>query len=243
MFLAIDIGNTTILFGLYDGERLILHHRIPTRRRIGKKTLLPFLKKGIMECMVSSVVPPIEPVLKDAIKGFLGIEPSFFDPASCGMPILCKGVGSDRILNAIGGFHTYGGPLIVVDFGTTTTFDVVSSKGEYLGGLICPGVEVSARAMWKKAYHLYEVKITKPTTIISKDTTTAMQAGIFFGTVAQVEGIIKGITKELGSAPKVVATGGLATLFGPDLSMVDDVDPFLVLKGLRIVSKRVVKSL
>jgi type III pantothenate kinase len=247
VFLAIDIGNTTILLGLYKGERLLSHERLHTAKEADssfyESRLLEFFssypKEEISECMISSVVPPLDPVLKRAIRRCLGIDPTLFDPASSGMPILCKGVGSDRVLNAIGGFEAYGGPLIIVDFGTATTFDVVSGKGEYLGGVICPGVNSSAQAMWQDAYNLYEVELTKPQAVISKDTTSAMQAGIFYGTVAQVEGVVERITNELPSKPKVVATGGLAPLFAPSLNMVEEVDPFLVLRGLRIVSRRI----
>lgn len=250
MFLAIDIGNTTILLGVYEKRRLLVHGRLPTRKEkkasfYGPKILefLSSVSKGkIGRCLISSVVPRLDSIFRETLEEHLGVRPVFVDPLRAGMPIKTLNpheVGADRIVNAVAAYELYGGPVVIVDFGTATTFDVISERGEYLGGLIVPGVEVSARAMWEKADKLYEIEITRPAKVIGQETTVSMQAGIFYGALAQMEGVIARIKRELKSEFKVVATGGLSELITQGSDLIDEINPLLVLEGLRIILERI----
>lgn len=250
MFLGIDIGNTTILLGVYEEDRLLLHGRLGTQKDRGTafygpeilKALSPIPKEGIRRTLVSSVVPRLDAVFRETLAHYIGVRPLFVDPLSAGMPIKIlhpEELGADRIVNAVAGYELYGGPVVVIDFGTATTYDVISRRGEYLGGLIAPGIEVSARAMWEKAERLYEVEITRPAKVIGQETSSSMQSGIFYGGLGQMEGIITRIRCELGLEFKVVATGGLAGLVAQDSDLVDEINPYLTLEGLRIISTRI----
>lgn len=252
MFLPIDIGNSTILLGVYDQNHLLLHGRITTQKEKNSSfygpeflnILSPFPKEKIgkiRRCLISSVVPRLDPVFKESLEKFLGLTPIFLDPLNSGMPIKTlhpQEVGADRIANAVAAYELYSGPVVVVDFGTATTFDVISKEGEYLGGLITPGIETSAQAMWEKAEKLYAVEITKPESIIGRDTTTCMQAGIFYGAVSQMEGIISRLREKFEERLKVVLTGGLCHFMAQNSKLIDEVNPLLTLEGLRIISER-----
>lgn len=250
MFLGIDIGNTTILLGVYEGRRLLLYNRIETKKDKGAlfygqeilRVLSPILKERIRSTLISSVVPPLNEVFREVIMDYIGIRPQFIDPLTVGMPLKITypaELGADRIVNAIAAYELYGGPVVVIDFGTATTYDVISKDGEYLGGLIAPGIEVSAKAMWEKAELLYEVEITKPSKVIGQETRTSMQSGIFYGAIGQMEGILSRIRCELGLAFKVVVTGGLSMLVAQGSELIDETNPILTLEGLRIISSRI----
>jgi type III pantothenate kinase len=173
---------------------------------------------------------------------FFGVEAMVVGPGlKSGMPILYEApreVGADRIVNAVAAFEMYGGPCIVVDFGTATTFDAISARGEYLGGAICPGIGISAEALFQRAAKLPRVDITRPKTVIGRNTVHSMQSGLYFGYLSLVEGLVARMREELDGSPKVIATGGLASLLLAGSRLVDHLDPWLTLTGLRILYER-----
>lgn len=246
MLLAIDIGNTTILFGAYKKDELKGHFRIATDK---KKTsdeygeiMTNLIRRGmndtISAAIISCVVPPLAPIFSQMLKDYFGIEPRFVEGINTKLPILYdnpKEVGADRIVNAIAVVRLYGGPAIVVDFGTATTFDVISEKGEYLGGAIAPGIDTSIESLWTKTALLPKVEIVRPKTAIGKNTIASMQTGIFYGFVGQVDEIIMKIKEELKAEPKVIATGGLAELISSASRYIQLIDPLLTLEGLKII--------
>lgn len=249
MLLAVDVGNTHITLGIYQEERQICHWRISTNR---KKTADEY---GILfrqlfatqnydltiidAVALSSVVPPLTSSLVKMSVDCFGIKPLVIGPGiKTGMPIRFdnpKEVGADRIVNGVAAFHKYGGPVIVVDLGTATTFDVISGKGEYLGGAIAPGVGISTDALFSYAAKLPRVELLKPPQVIGKNTVNCMQSGIMYGLMGQVEGIVARMKKEIQGQVRVVATGGYAYLFEGEAGIVDQVDPFLTLEGLRLI--------
>ncbi len=246
MLLTIDIGNTTIFFGVYDGDELKCHFRIAT---VKEKTANEYGedfsnlfgdKSKISAAIISCVVPSLVPVFNRMVKDYFGVEARFVEGTKVRFPIFYdnpKEVGADRIVNAVAVYHLYGGPAIVVDFGTATTFDVISEKGEYLGGAIAPGIGICVEALWTKTALLPKVEVVKPKTVIGKNTVESIQAGIFYGFVGQVDEIITKIKEELNIEPKVVATGGLAELISSESRYIQSVAPFLTLKGLQIIYK------
>ncbi|MFZ5641570.1 MAG: type III pantothenate kinase [Bacillota bacterium] len=252
MLLVLDVGNTNIVLGVYRGEELIHSWRISTNKHktadeygIQIRVLFQYADidyRDIKAVVLSSVVPPIMPALERMAEKYFGIKPLVVGPGvKTSMPIKYdnpKEVGADRIVNAIAAIELYGGPLIIVDFGTATTFCAISGQGEYLGGAIAPGVGISTEALVAKAAKLPRIELVKPKTVIGKTTISSMQSGILYGFVGQVDGIVNRIKEEMGTEAKVVATGGLAELISRESSTIDLVNPNLTLEGLRIIYER-----
>jgi type III pantothenate kinase len=249
MLLAIDIGNTNVVLGVFDGERLVENWRVGTNTQITPdeyamtfKDLFNFAKlefKQVTGVIISTVVPPLLPVMTEMTRKYFQLEPMVVThKLKTGIVILSdnpKEVGADRIVNAAGAYHLYGGPLIIVDFGTATTFCAVSESGDYLGGAICPGIKISAEALFQRASKLPRVELTKPENVIGTDTVSAMQAGIIYGYAGLVDGIVERMKKELSDQAKVVATGGLAKLVSPETRSIQQIIPQLTLEGLRFL--------
>jgi type III pantothenate kinase len=252
MLLAVDIGNTHTVIGVFDGPVLRAHWRVATRRdstadEIGVQLRALFvqaaLEPGAVDAaIVSSVVPDLNAPWAEAGDRHLGAAPLFVGPGvKTGMPILYENpheVGADRIVNALAAREVHGAPVIVLDFGTATTFDVVGPGGEYLGGVIAPGLGTSAEALFAKAARLHRVDIRRPPRVIGRNTEQSLQAGLFHGYVALVEGLVDRIRAELGHDAPVVATGGLAAVFGRELPFLHASDPGLTLEGLRRIWDR-----
>jgi type III pantothenate kinase len=258
MLLAIDVGNTNIVIGVFrmaDWE--IVHSWRITTLRERTADELGILVLGLCErakvtpdkisgVVMASVVPPLTGTTMLMVQTYFGHFPLNVEPAvNSGMPILYdapKDVGADRVVNAIAAYEEYGRsdrrPVIVVDFGTATTFDAISAQGEYLGGVIVPGPQVSAEALFQRAAKLPRVDVQRPDRVIGRTTVGSMQSGLFWGYVDMVEGLAKRICAELGGSPAVVATGGLAVLVAPETPTIQHVDTDLTLRGLRIVWQR-----
>jgi type III pantothenate kinase len=249
LLLTIDAGNTNTVLGVHAGSELRAHWRLTTRREqtadeYGILVRSLFTASSVDPALISgvalaSVVPPLTPVLVTLSRQYLGQEPLVVEPGvKTGMPILYEppgDVGADRIVNGVAAFAAYGGPVIVVDFGTATTFDVVTRKGEYVGGVICPGVGISADALFQRAARLPRVDIRNPGRVVGRTTVASIQSGLYFGYAAMVEGIIGRIRSELDEAVRVVATGGLAETLAADVPSIEAVDPVLTLTGLRLI--------
>ena len=248
MLLAIDIGNTHLVLGIFKGDQLVHSWRVVTRRnRTFDEYAVLFRNlfelegissKDIEGMVISSVVPPLNKTFESLAKQYFSLEPLFIEAARQDLvPIpLYKppvDVGADRIVNAMAAFDLIGGPSIVVDFGTATTFDAISGKGEYLGGVIAPGIGISAEALFSRASKLPRIEIRKPSKVIGDSTVGSMQSGLYFGYVGLVEGILRNMKGELGEA-EVVATGGLASLVAAATEEIDRVEEDLILFGLRI---------
>ena len=254
MLLAIDVGNTNIVIGVFRDKQLIHSWRLTTIRERTSDELGILVaslcdrhgvrRQEITGIVVASVVPPLTGTMLKMVTDYFGQTALLFEPAVNGkMPILIdkpSEVGADRVVNSIAAFDTYGKglPLIVVDFGTATTFDAVSAKGEYLGGIICPGPKLSAEALFQRAARLPRIDVTKPARVIGTNTVAAMQSGLFWGYVDMVEGLVRRMKAELGGAAVVVATGGLASVVAPESSEIEHVDEELTLRGLRLVWER-----
>ena len=252
MLLVIDVGNSNIVLGIYKDGGLLRNWRISTDK--SKTTdeygilvhdlfrLAGIRLADVKDLIISSVVPTLTGVLDKLSLGYFGRKPYIVGPGiKTGMPIHYdnpKEVGADRIVNAVAGFEKFRTSLIIVDFGTATTFDYVNRKGEYCGGAIAPGLVVSTEALFQKASKLPRVEIVKPPAVIAKNTVNSMQAGIFFGYVGLVDGIVARMKAESRDNPKVVATGGLAGLIAPESKSIDTIDEFLTLDGLRILYER-----
>jgi type III pantothenate kinase len=252
--LAVDVGNSNTVLGLWRGAELERHWRLTTRREATSDEIALSVRgllsagPGVAEAVgptrviVASVVPSLRFPLRQALRQVFGREPLFVEPGvKTGMPILYEvpqEVGADRIVNAVAAFEAVGGPCIVVDFGTATTFDVVTAKGEYAGGVIVPGIAISAEALFEKAARLWRVEIRRPDRVVGRTTAGSVQSGLYFGYLALVEGMIDRIRAEIGGQPRVIATGGLAELFGGGSEKIERIDPLLTLKGLRLIDER-----
>ncbi|HVM17695.1 MAG TPA: type III pantothenate kinase [Gaiellaceae bacterium] len=247
MLLAIDAGNTQTVLGLFDGERLAEHWRVATDpRRTGDE--LGLVLAGLLDgdevegVCLSSTVPALVRGYEQVAERWARAPLLVVGPGvRTGIPIRYddpREVGPDRIVNAVAAKERYGAPCIVVDFGTSTNFDAVSRDGEYVGGVLAPGIEVSMDALFSRAARLFKVDFAAPPTVIGKTTATALQSGLVYGFAGQVDAIVERMAEELGAEPRAVATGGLADLIAPHARTVAAVDPFLTLDGLRIVWSR-----
>jgi type III pantothenate kinase len=249
MLLVIDIGNTNIVFGVYKGDELVNHWRLSTVQSktveeyaILLSSLLHFEKIHLDEiesAIISCVVPPLLFSFESLCCKYVGVKPIIVEPGiKTGMSIMYENpqeVGADRIVNAVAAYEAKKTAHIVVDFGTATTFDYVTPKGEYVGGAIVPGIMISLEALWERASKLPRVELIKPKEIIGRNTVGAMQAGIIYGYVSLVDGIVKRMKDKVKTDPYVIATGGLAGLIYKDSETIDEVDEFLTLKGLKIL--------
>lgn len=252
MLLAVDIGNTNTALGIFLEKKLIEDWRIRTEREKTSDeyalTLLSLLNSSgietseIKSAIISSVVPPLTPVFQNLCQRLFKLKPLVVGPGlKTGMSILYENpleVGADRVVVAVAAFVKYGGPCVVVDFGTATTFDAISSQGEYLGGAIAPGIQISAEALFLKTAKLPRIEIRKPKKAIGRSTEASMQSGLFFGYIGLISNIIKKIKTELGGEAKVISTGGFAAQISPEIKSIDAHEPHLTLEGLRIIQER-----
>lgn len=252
MLLAVDIGNTSIAIGIFETERLVEQWKIRSEREktsdeYGITLLNLFSVSGleasaVKSAILSSVVPPLTPVFQELTWNLFQVKALVVGPGlKTGMPILYENpleVGADRVVSAVAAYSKYGGPCIVVDFGTATTFDAVSSAGEYLGGAIAPGMQIAAEALYRKTAKLPRIEIRKPHKAIGRTTEASMQSGLYYGYIGLISEIIKEMKKELGEEPKVVSTGGSAALIHRQTPLIDEYEPYLVLEGLRIIHER-----
>lgn len=249
MLLVIDIGNTNIVLGVFDGDELKSNWRLSTKKtktedEYGILFVDLFKIQGIdpgqiSGIILSSVVPPLTQVIAKVAEHYFHQIPLTVGPGvKTGMPILYdnpKEVGADRIVNAVAAYNKHKCPLIIVDFGTATTFDAVSEKGEYLGGVITPGITISLDALFIRTSKLPRVEIVKPKTIIGKTTTHSMQSGILYGYVGLVDGIVAKMAEEMEPGMKVIATGGLAAVIAPESTSINEIDDSLTIEGLRLI--------
>jgi type III pantothenate kinase len=249
MLLTIDVGNSNTVLGVFRGDELIANWRLTTEREQTVDeygvltrnlfTLASLDRDAIGGVVISSVVPPVNWTLTEMARIYFGKKALFVEPGvKTGMPVLVDNpleVGADRIVNGVAAFHQYGGPCIVVDFGTAITFDAISAKGEYLGGVIAPGIGIASEALFARAARLPRVEIKDPGKVIGTNTVTHIQAGLYYGAVDMVDGMIARIKKELSENAKVVATGGQARLVARGSQQIQHTDEFLTLTGLRLI--------
>lgn len=260
MLLVLDVGNTNTVLGVFSRsekhegryERLVANWRVATiktetvdeygvlfRNLFAMDSIDPEEITGIV---ISSVVPPLDSTLRQVCERYFHSKPLFIEPGvKTGMPVHYENpaeVGADRIVNGVAAFEKYGGPCVAVDFGTATTFDCISARGEYMGGVICPGIGISADALFERTARLQRVDIRKPPRIIGTTTVGSLQSGLYYGYLSMVDGILELLLGELGPDTKVIATGGLGTLIGGGSKYIKTVDDLLTLDGLRIIWER-----
>ena len=260
MLLVLDVGNTNTVLGVFEPSlaepgatrRLIAHWRVATIKTqtvdeygVLFRNLFAMHSidvSSVQGTVISSVVPPLDSTLREVCERYFRTKPLFIEPGvKTGMPVHYDNpaeVGADRIVNSVAAFEKYGGPCIVVDFGTATTFDVVSAKGEYLGGVITPGIGISADALFEHTARLPRVDIRKPHRVLATNTVNSLQSGLYYGYLGLVDGILERLMAEMGTSVTVVATGGLASLMGGDSKYIRVVDDLLTLDGLRIIYDR-----
>jgi len=251
MLLVLDVGNTNTTLGVYDGPTLTHSWRLTSERQrtvdeygIMCRTLLELAGldfSAIDAIAISSVVPPLDFTLFKMAQVYFHLEPLFVRAANAGIPVLYDDpneVGADRIVNSVAALTKYGAPCIVVDFGTATTFDVISRAGEYLGGIICPGIQISADALFQRAARLRNTEIRRPEKLIGTNPTSSIQSGLYYGNIALVDGLLERMIEELGPDTRVIATGGLAPLISRGSRLIETSDPDITLEGLRIIYDR-----
>lgn len=252
MLLVIDVGNSNTVLGLYQGDELQGHWRVGTSNyRTGDELRILFTMllrnegvdpASIEGCCISSVVPQLNMALNEVSRTAFGIEPLMVGPGvKTGLQLQCdnpKEVGADRIVNAVGAIEEHEGALIIIDFGTATTFDAVTAKAEWRGGAIVPGIQLSAEALFEHCAKLPRVEITRPECAIGRDTVTNIRSGLTYGYADLVDGMVRRFSEEMGGKPKVIATGGLAHVMAEVGNSIDVVDPYLTLKGLKAVYHR-----
>lgn len=253
MLLVFDVGNTNIVLGFYDGDKMIYHWRAATNElktadEYAASLGMMFQLDGVTfdmvtDIIISSVVPPVNPTLEYLCRRYFHVEPMMVGPGmKTGLNILYdnpRELGADRIVNAVAGITLYGGPLIIIDLGTATTFCAIDERKRYLGGAVTPGIGISMEALFQRASKLPRIELTPASSVICKNTVSAMQSGIYYGAIGQVDGIVRRMKKEMGYKEiKVIATGGLADLIASQSETIDVIDPLLTLKGLYILFKK-----
>ena len=253
MLLVMDVGNTNTVLGVYDGARLLAHWRLTTVRDrtvdeygILARNLLSLAAidaASIDAIIIASVVPPMNGVLEAMAQSYFRVQPLFVEPGvKTGMPILYENpqeVGADRIVNGVAAYERVRDAVIVVDFGTATTFDAITARGEYLGGAIAPGLSIAAEALFQRAARLPRVDIRKPPKVVGRNTIHSLQSGLFYGYIGLVSGILARMREEMTGAVRTIGTGGLSVPLRDELAgLLDEVDPDLTLEGLRILHER-----
>ena len=252
MLLVIDVGNTNLVVGVYEGKTLVQHWRMATDRSrttdeydvtMMNLFLLSQMSPQDVKCaIISSVVPPLNPVLERVCERYFHAKPLVVGPGiKTGISIQCdnpREVGADRIVNAVAAYERFGGPIIVIDFGTATTFCAINDKGMYLGGAIAPGMGIATEALFERAAKLPRIAIKKTDQVICKNTVASMQAGVLYGYVGLVEGLVTRMKKELSMDAKVIATGGLAPIIAGETACIDHIERMLTLEGLRLIYEK-----